>query len=53
MNKYEPQGGHFANDADWHTIVFKISALQFFGPKLEIDTVCFKNPKLNPNNHYG
>ena len=24
-----------------------------FGKELEIETVCFENPKLNPNNNYS
>ena len=29
------------------------SSILFFVPKMEIETVCFDNPKLNPNNHYS
>ena len=28
-----------------------LSILLFWGQNLEIETFCFKNPKLNPNNH--
>ena len=45
--------GNLANGAVWYTIVFKVSAFTFFIQKLEIETVCFENLKLNPNNHYG
>ena len=56
MNKYEPtrrQLCNFASGAVWYAIVFKVSAFYYFGQKLEIKTVCFDNPKLNPNNHYS
>ena len=45
--------GNLANGAVWYTIVFKVSAFTFLIKKLEIETVCFENLKLNPNNHYG
>ena len=30
-----PPGGNFANSAIWHTIVYKVSAFHFLGPKTE------------------
>ena len=45
-----PPGGNVANGAVWYTIV---SAFQFLGQNLDIEIVCFKNPKLNPNNNYS
>ena len=48
-----PLGGNFANCAVCYTITFKVSAFHFFSQKLEIETVWFESPKLNPNNHYS
>ena len=36
------QRGNFANNAVWYTIVFKISALHFFGQKLSDVTTWWK-----------
>ena len=46
-------GDNIANGAVWYALVFNVSALYFLGHTLEIETVCFENPKLNPNNHYS
>ena len=47
-------GGNFANGAIWYTIVFNVSVINFLCQiKLEIKTVCFENPSLNPNNYYA
>ena len=46
-------GGNFANGAVWYTIAFKVSIFYLFDQTLEIENVCFKNPKLNPNNLYS
>ena len=35
MNKKNPTGGNFASGAVWHTIVFKVSAFHFLGPKTD------------------
>ena len=49
-----PLGGSVASVALWYTLVFKVSLFYFyFCTKLEIETVCIENPKLNSNNHYS
>ena len=48
-----PPGGNVANGVAWYTILFKISTFNFLCQKLEIEIVCFHNPKLNPNDHYS
>ena len=47
------QGGTVVSGAVWYTIVFKVSAFYFFGPKTRDRDGLLVNPKLNPNNHYS
>ena len=47
-----PPAGNIPNGPVWYTIVFKVSAFcqHFLGKKLKIETIYFKNPKINSNN---
>ena len=45
--------GKFANDVVLYTIVLNNCSISLFlDQNMEIETVCFKNPKHNLNNHY-